>query len=57
MAVVVIGGVFLSTLLTLFVVPCFYELVSRFESHAHDKELKEALKLLGELPAEAKQSG
>jgi HAE1 family hydrophobic/amphiphilic exporter-1 len=51
MAVTVIGGVFLSTLLTLFVVPCFYELMSRFESHAHDAELKEALRELGELPA------
>jgi multidrug efflux pump subunit AcrB len=51
MAVTVIGGVFLSTLLTLFVVPCFYELVSRFESHRHDAELKEALQELGELPA------
>ena len=52
MAVTVIGGVFLSTLLTLFVVPCFYELMSRFESHTHDAELKEALQELGELPAE-----
>ena len=52
MAVTVIGGVFLSTLLTLFVVPCFYELMSRFESHRHDAELKEALRELGELPAE-----
>ena len=52
MAVTVIGGVFLSTLLTLFVVPCFYELMSRFESHAHDAELKEALRELGELPPE-----
>ena len=52
MAVAVIGGVTLSTFLTLFVVPCFYELMSRFEGHAHDAELKEALKLLGEMPAE-----
>jgi len=52
MALTVIGGVFLSTLLTLFVVPCFYELMARFESHAHDAELQEALKLLGELPPE-----
>jgi hydrophobe/amphiphile efflux-1 (HAE1) family protein len=52
MAVTVIGGVFVSTFLTLFVVPCFYELMSRFESHAHDAELKEALISLGELPAE-----
>jgi len=57
MAVTVIGGVFLSTLLTLFVVPCFYSEMARFESHAHDAELKEALTELGELaPVEAKAS-
>jgi len=52
MAVTIIGGVFLSTLLTLFVVPCFYELMTRFESHAHDAELREALTELGELRPE-----
>ena len=31
MALAVIGGVIVSTLLTLFVVPCVYELLSRFE--------------------------
>ena len=31
MAVAVIGGVMVSTLLTLFVVPCVYSLLSRFE--------------------------
>jgi HAE1 family hydrophobic/amphiphilic exporter-1 len=51
MAVTVIGGVIVSTALTLLVVPCFYEVMDRFESHAHDAELKEALTLLGELPA------
>ena len=51
MAVTVIGGVLLSTILTLFVVPCFYELMAKFESHKHDAELKEALIVLGELPA------
>jgi len=55
MAVTIIGGVALSTFLTLFVVPCFYEVMSRFESHTHDAELKEALTELGELaPAESK---
>src|SRR6266446_10050146 len=54
MAVTVIGGVLFSTILTLFVVPCFYELMSPLESHAHDAELKEALELLGELPTEKK---
>jgi len=34
MAIAVIGGVFVSTLLTLFVVPCVYELLARFE---HDR--------------------
>jgi HAE1 family hydrophobic/amphiphilic exporter-1 len=50
MAVTIVGGVFVSTLLTLFVVPCFYQLMARFESHAHDAGLHEALVELGELP-------
>jgi HAE1 family hydrophobic/amphiphilic exporter-1 len=50
MAVVVIGGVLLSTVLTLIVVPCAYSLMSRFESTKHQKELREALSELGELP-------
>lgn len=49
MAIVVIGGVLLSTLLTLFVVPCAYSLMSRFESKRHRKELHEALVSLGEV--------
>ena len=49
MGVVVIGGVFLSTVLTLFVVPCAYSLLSRLESTRHSKELKEALVSLGEV--------
>ncbi len=48
MAQVVIGGVLLSTLLTLFVVPAAYSLLSHLESHRHDRDLKEALKELGE---------
>src|SRR5207249_8139053 len=40
MAVTVIGGVLVSTFLTLFVVPCFYELMSKFENHTHDAELR-----------------
>src|SRR5262249_7229313 len=57
MAVTIIGGVLLSTLLTLFVVPSFYEVMAAFESHTHDAELKEALTELGELtPAPAKAS-
>jgi HAE1 family hydrophobic/amphiphilic exporter-1 len=34
MAVAVIGGVMLSTILTLFVVPCAYEIFSKFEVHS-----------------------
>jgi multidrug efflux pump subunit AcrB len=41
MAVVVIGGVLLSTLLTLVVVPCAYSLLSKFEDVKHRKELAE----------------
>jgi HAE1 family hydrophobic/amphiphilic exporter-1 len=52
MAVTVIGGVLVSTVLTLLVVPCFYVLMSRFENTTSDAELKEALGELGELPAE-----
>ncbi|MGZ3690930.1 MAG: efflux RND transporter permease subunit, partial [Pseudobdellovibrio sp.] len=41
MAAAIVGGVFVSTLLTLFVVPCFYSLVSRFEGHPDVPELEE----------------
>ncbi|TBR25918.1 efflux RND transporter permease subunit, partial [bacterium] len=53
MALVIIGGVSVSTLLTLFVVPCAYSLAARLESHRHDARLREALAELGELPAPA----
>lgn len=43
MAIAVIGGVFLSTILTLFVVPCAYSLAAPLENKKHEKELKEAL--------------
>lgn len=43
MAVVVIGGVTLSTILTLIVVPCAYSLMSNLESKTREKELREAL--------------
>jgi HAE1 family hydrophobic/amphiphilic exporter-1 len=48
MAVVVIGGVIMSTLLTLFVIPCAYSLLGRFESERHRREHHEALVSLGE---------
>jgi multidrug efflux pump subunit AcrB len=41
MAVAVIGGVALSTLLTLFVVPCAYEVFSKFEHRKQEAILKE----------------
>lgn len=49
MALVVIGGVMVSTFLTLFVVPCAYALFSGAENHTHDAELHEALVELGEV--------
>ncbi len=49
MGIVVIGGVVFSTVLTLFVVPCVYSLLSRLESQRHQKELHEALVSLGEM--------
>ena len=49
MAVVVIGGVALSTLLTLFVVPCFYSIISRFESKQHVKDVQVALAELSKI--------
>ncbi len=48
MAVVVIGRMLVSTVLTLFVVPCAYSLLARLQSHRHDQDLKEALRELGE---------
>ncbi|MCM2268137.1 MAG: efflux RND transporter permease subunit, partial [Elusimicrobiales bacterium] len=48
MALVVIGGVLLSTLLTLLVVPCAYSLMAPLESRRHEAALKTALKELGE---------
>ena len=48
MAIAVIGGVLVSTFLTLFVVPCAYSLSARFESKKHDKNLKEAFATMQE---------
>lgn len=48
MAVVVIGGVLISTVLTLVVVPCAYSLFAKFESRKHEIGLKEAMDTLGE---------
>jgi len=49
MAVVVIGGVVTSTVLTLIVVPCVYSLMSHLERPKHEQELHQALTELGEL--------
>lgn len=48
MAIAVIGGVTLSTFLTLLVVPCAYSLISRFEGTQHQEDLNAALELMGE---------
>jgi hydrophobe/amphiphile efflux-1 (HAE1) family protein len=48
MAITVIGGVLVSTFLTLFVVPCAYSLSARLERHKHQDELDKALQALGE---------
>ena len=48
MAITVIGGVAVSTFLTLFVVPCAYSLCARFESKKYDIQLKKALALIGD---------
>jgi HAE1 family hydrophobic/amphiphilic exporter-1 len=52
MAITTIGGVIVSTFLTLFVVPCAYSLASKIESSKHERALKEALEVLGEQVAE-----
>ena len=49
MALVVIGGVLFSTLLTLLVVPCAYSLMSPLESRSHEADLKKVLIEMGEL--------
>lgn len=45
MAIAIIGGVVFSTVLTLYVVPCFYSVMTRFEKRqAHAKVMAEAVK-------------
>jgi HAE1 family hydrophobic/amphiphilic exporter-1 len=55
MAVVTIGGVLVSTLLTLVVVPCAYSLLSRFENRKHESEIREAVEALEVEEAERHQ--
>ncbi len=55
MAIAVIGGVTFSTLLTLYVVPCFYSVMSRFEKRQKHAEImaeavKEEARLLRKRP-------
>jgi len=52
MATVIIWGTAVSTLLTLYVIPCFYSLASRLESHKHEKEHREAIDFLNKLSLE-----
>jgi hydrophobe/amphiphile efflux-1 (HAE1) family protein len=55
MAVSIVGGVTVSTFLTLFVVPCAYEVFSRFEKQAYqvsDDELEESRKIQSSLHQE-----
>jgi HAE1 family hydrophobic/amphiphilic exporter-1 len=49
MAVSVIGGVIVSTFLTLFVVPCAYSLASRLERKTHQKNLEQAMITMEEM--------
>lgn len=51
MATVMIWGTAVSTLLTLYVVPCAYSLLSRLESHRYEQEHRQALKILKERPS------
>jgi hydrophobe/amphiphile efflux-1 (HAE1) family protein len=54
MAIAVIGGVLFSTLLTLYVVPCFYSLMTRFEKkQKHDQVLADALSEGQSLPRQS----
>lgn len=48
MAITVVFGVALSTVLTLFVVPCGYLIMSRFEDKKHAKELADSLAAIDE---------
>lgn len=48
MSLVIIGGVFFSTFLTLFVVPCAYSLFSPLEDRKYDRQVRKALEEMGE---------
>ena len=43
-----IGGTIVSTLLTLFVVPCAYSLMARLESRRKEARMREVMTTMGE---------
>lgn len=51
MATVIIWGTAVSTLLTLYVIPCVYSLMSGLQSHKHDREHSEAVRILESVKA------
>jgi hydrophobe/amphiphile efflux-1 (HAE1) family protein len=55
MAISVVGGVTVSTFLTLFVVPCAYSLAMRLESKTHETNLEEAVLRLEEMEITARE--
>jgi multidrug efflux pump subunit AcrB len=50
MGTAVIGGTIVSTLLTLFVVPCAYGLMARLESKRKEARMREVMETMGEKP-------
>jgi hydrophobe/amphiphile efflux-1 (HAE1) family protein len=52
MGIVIIGGTLVSTLLTLFVVPCAYYFLSRFESKHRDSRMAEVMDVLSPVPSD-----
>jgi hypothetical protein len=55
MAVVLIGGVACASVLTLFIVPCFYSVVAPFESReVNDRLVEEAEEAMAETAAALK---
>jgi len=55
MAISVVGGVTVSTFLTLYVVPCAYSLASRLESKKHETNLELALVTMEEMESTARE--
>ncbi|MGZ3702707.1 MAG: efflux RND transporter permease subunit [Bdellovibrionota bacterium] len=55
MAIAVVGGVTVSTFLTLFVVPCAYSLASKLEKKTHEINLENAVIAMEEMEATARE--